>query len=252
MRFRQLCELARLFNGESAWPVTTLQILESVDRDTGCTSCELQESRFLLRIPSTNTLDCSKKRTSVKLSASIATGRRFHAQDEEDEQEKDMEGCQKGEGELEFRSKYLPEIDNDLVRLGIASIIGMLLPVVNVNIGDTADEQLQFSFVKDVDKILRDQLVEAIHIGAELLLDSFLDPPFREETRCQRQRAHVIDIGGKGLRGTNSTYSCLFAFVTGIFRPSGFRSISSVSPNRSSSVEKAMSRSSTSFSLPSH
>lgn len=48
----------------------------------------------------------------------------------------------------------------------------MLLPILDVNIGHTADEELELTLVKDVDELLRDELVEAAHEGLELLLDA--------------------------------------------------------------------------------
>jgi len=60
---RQMGDFAGLFNREASWSVTSLQILESVDRYTGCSSGVLQETRFLLRIPSTNTLETTISRS---------------------------------------------------------------------------------------------------------------------------------------------------------------------------------------------
>jgi hypothetical protein len=48
-----------------------------------------------------------------------------------------------------------PEVLDNLVVLGVATVIGVLLPVVDVDICDTTDEQLEFTFVKNVDKIGR-------------------------------------------------------------------------------------------------
>ena len=57
----------------------------------------------------------------------------------------------------------------------------MLLPVVDIDIGDTTNEQLQLAFIEDVDQILRDQLVKTIYEGVELLFHPLLDPPFGEK-----------------------------------------------------------------------
>jgi hypothetical protein len=43
----------------------------------------------------------------------------------------------------------------------VTTVIGVFLPVVHVNVGNTANQQLKFTFVKDVDEVLRDELVEA-------------------------------------------------------------------------------------------
>ena len=75
----------------------------------------------------------------------------------------------------------LPEILDDLVRLRVAAIIGMLLPVLNVDVCDTADQELEFALVEDVDQIRRNKLVEAGDEGVELFLDTLLDAPFDHE-----------------------------------------------------------------------
>ena len=53
----------------------------------------------------------------------------------------------------------------------------MLLPVVNINVCYATDEELEFTFVKDVDKIRGDELVEALHKGIELFVDTLLNAP---------------------------------------------------------------------------
>lgn len=45
---------------------------------------------------------------------------------------------------------YLPEILYDRVEFGVASVVGMLLPVLDVDVGDTADQKLEFTLVEDV------------------------------------------------------------------------------------------------------
>lgn len=44
-----------------------------------------------------------------------------------------------------------PEVLDDFVVLRVAAVVGMLLPVVDVDVCDTADQQLEFAFVEDVD-----------------------------------------------------------------------------------------------------
>ena len=56
MTLRQLRLLPRLLNGEPPGPVTTLQILEPIDRDPTGSGRELQESRLLLGIPGSDAL----------------------------------------------------------------------------------------------------------------------------------------------------------------------------------------------------
>ena len=48
---------------------------------------------------------------------------------------------------------YLPEVLDDGILLVVATIIGVLGPVVDINFGDTTDEQLELTLIKDVDKI---------------------------------------------------------------------------------------------------
>jgi len=58
----------------------------------------------------------------------------------------------------------------------------VLLPVINIDIGNTADEQFKFSFIKDVDKISWDELVETRDESIELFFDARLDLPCREQS----------------------------------------------------------------------
>lgn len=48
-----------------------------------------------------------------------------------------------------------PEVLNHLIVLGVATVIRVLLPVVNVDICNTTDEQLELTFVKNVYEIRR-------------------------------------------------------------------------------------------------
>lgn len=111
----------------------------------------------------------------------------------------------------------------------------MLLPVLDVDICDPPNKKFEFALVEDIDKVLGNQLVESGYEGLELLLDSFLNAPFCDETiklakNCSRKVMY-----------TYSTYSRLFSFVTSISSPPGFISMLTVSPNLSSSVEKVSS-----------
>lgn len=58
----------------------------------------------------------------------------------------------------------------------------MLLPVINVNISDTTDEELELALIEDVDQINRDELVESRNKGLELFVHALLNAPFRDET----------------------------------------------------------------------
>lgn len=130
VRLRERSRVTRLLNGKPSGTIGSLQILESVDRDTGGTSSELEKTGLLLGIPGADDL---------------------------------------------------PEVLNNLILLLVAAVIGVLLPVFHIDIGDTTNEQLEFTLVKDVDEIGGNKLVEARHEGIELLLDTLHDLPFRNQ-----------------------------------------------------------------------
>lgn len=75
----------------------------------------------------------------------------------------------------------LPEILDDLVLLLVTAVVGVLLPVVNVDVGDTTDEELKLALIEDVDKIRWDQLVEAGHESVELFLNTLHNLPFSNQ-----------------------------------------------------------------------
>ena len=144
-----MIRLASLFNCESSRPITTLQILETIDRNTRGTSRELQETRLLLGIPAANAF---------------------------------------------------PEVLDDLVILCVATVISVFLPVFDVNVCDTANKQLELTFVEDVYKICGDQLVETRDEGLELFFDTFLNAPFRNESKhvstfsWKHAVGHLLDV----------------------------------------------------------
>ena len=92
----------------------------------------------------------------------------------------------------------LPEVLDHLVRFRVAPVICMLLPVLHVDIRDTANEQFEFAFVKNVDEIRGNKLVEAGDEGIELLFHSFLDPPFRHKAWAVSKRNGIRDFGEVG------------------------------------------------------
>jgi hypothetical protein len=106
---------------------------------------------------------------------------------------------------------YLPEVLYDRIALGVATIISVLLPVVDIDVCYATDEQLELTLVEDVDEIGGNELVEALNKGVKLFI-----------------------ANGK----TYSTYSFLFSFVTSMSLPPSLRSTITFSPNRSSSTEK--------------
>lgn len=73
---------------------------------------------------------------------------------------------------------HLPEVLDDLVRLRVAAVVGVLLPVLDVDVGDTADQELELALVEDIDEIRGNKLVEAGDEGVELFFDALLDAPF--------------------------------------------------------------------------
>jgi len=123
-------DLTSLFNGESSWAVTTLKILEAVDRDSARSGCELQETTLLLRVP---------------------------------------------------RSNDLPEVLNNFVLLLVTAVVRVFLPVVNVDVSDTANKQLELALVKDIDEIGRNQFVETCYESIKLFFDPFGNLPLGDK-----------------------------------------------------------------------
>lgn len=84
------------------------------------------------------------------------------------------------------RFTYLPEVLDHRVALGVAAVVCVLLPVVDIDVCYATNEELELTFVKDVDKIRRNELVEALHKGVELLVDTLLNTPLcYEPGTCQ-------------------------------------------------------------------
>ena len=76
---------------------------------------------------------------------------------------------------------YLPEVLYHGIAFGVTAVVGVLLPVVDIDICDTANEQLKLTLIEDVDQVGRDELVEALHKGIELLIDTLLNAPFGDK-----------------------------------------------------------------------
>ena len=72
----------------------------------------------------------------------------------------------------------LPEVLDNLVVLRVPAVVGVLLPVLDVDVGDTADQQLELALVEDVDQIRGNEFVETAQERVELLFDALLDAPF--------------------------------------------------------------------------
>jgi hypothetical protein len=75
-----------------------------------------------------------------------------------------------------------PEVLDDFIVFRVAAVVGVFLPVLDVNVCYAADEQLEFALVEDVDKVRGNQLVEAGDEGLKLLFDALLDAPFGDES----------------------------------------------------------------------
>ena len=212
MRFGQSLVRTWFLNREPSGTVTPLQILKTVDRYTRGAGCELQQSGLLLRVPTTYAL-------WNKISNIL--------------------------GVKEFIT-YSPKVPNDLILLGVPSVVCMLLPVFNINVCDASNEQFQFTFIEDVDEIWWDELVEAGNKCVELFFYSLLDSPLGDKPATGQPR--IKERNNFGI--SYSMYSFLFSFVTSMFLPLGFKSIVWISPKLSSSVENVGSITpSISFSL---
>lgn len=72
----------------------------------------------------------------------------------------------------------LPKVLDNFIILSVSTVIGVLLPIFNINIGDSANEKFEFALVKDIDEVGGDEFVKASDEGVELFGDSFLDAPF--------------------------------------------------------------------------
>jgi hypothetical protein len=77
---------------------------------------------------------------------------------------------------------YLPEVLYDRIALGVATVVSMLLPVVDIDVCYATDEQLELTLIEDVDEVGRDELVEALNKGVKLLIDTLLNAPLCNES----------------------------------------------------------------------
>jgi hypothetical protein len=72
----------------------------------------------------------------------------------------------------------LPEILDDFILFLVSAVVGVLLPVFDIDIGNASNEKLEFTFVEDVYQVGRDEFVETSDKRIELLLNTLLDLPF--------------------------------------------------------------------------
>ena len=74
-----------------------------------------------------------------------------------------------------------PEIPYNLILFSVTSVICMFLPILYIDVCNTTDEKFQLPFIKYIDKIRGNKLVEACHKSVELCLNSLLYPPFSDK-----------------------------------------------------------------------
>lgn len=130
---------------------------------------------------------------------------------------------------------YLPEVLDHRITFSVAAVVGVLLPVLDIDVCNSANEEFELTLVEDVDQIRGDELVEALHEGVELFVNTLLNAPL-----CDEPAKGLVSVAclRSGASETHSTYSFLFSFVTSISLPPSFRSTTTFSPKRSSSTEK--------------
>jgi hypothetical protein len=89
---------------------------------------------------------------------------------------------------------------DDLVVRCVSTVIGVFLPILDVDICDPPNKKFKFALIEDIDKVLRNQLVEAGYESLELLLNSFLNTPFCDKTIKLAQEllaegdAHLLNV----------------------------------------------------------
>lgn len=102
---------------------------------------------------------------------------------------------------------YLPKVLYHGILLVVPAVVGVLHPIIDVNLGNTTDEQLQLPLVKHIDKICRYELVEALDKGVELLLYTLLNTPFRHKP------AKYVSIGSQNKAGQDGNILDVFLLV---------------------------------------
>jgi hypothetical protein len=87
-----------------------------------------------------------------------------------------------------------PKVLNYFVVLSVSAVVGMLLPILDVNVCNTTNQQLKLALVKDIDQICRNEFMETTDEVLELFFDTLLNTPFRDESR-NRMLAFFLRIG---------------------------------------------------------
>lgn len=97
----------------------------------------------------------------------------------------------------------------------------MLFPVFHINVCDASNKQFQFTLIKNIDKVWRDEFIEAGNECVELFFHSFLDSPFGDKPVITQPRLKE----GNDVSAAYSMYSFLFSLVTSMSLPLGFKSM---------------------------
>jgi hypothetical protein len=91
---------------------------------------------------------------------------------------------------------YLPEVLDHRIALGVATVVGVLLPVVDIDVCYATDEQLELTLIEDVDEIGGNELVEALNKGVKLFIDPLLNAPLRDEPVSSVSKSRLINVTG--------------------------------------------------------
>lgn len=93
-------------------------------------------------------------------------------------------GCKLQQARLQLgipRADAPPEVLYHLIGFRVAPVVGILHPILNIDVYGAPHQELEFALVQDLDEIRGDEFVETGHEGGELLFDALLQAPFGEE-----------------------------------------------------------------------
>ena len=76
-----------------------------------------------------------------------------------------------------------PEVLHHFVAFLVTAVVGVLLPVINIDIGDTPNQEFELPLVEDIDQLGRNELVEAGYESIELFFDAGLDLPLCHKSK---------------------------------------------------------------------
>jgi hypothetical protein len=68
----------------------------------------------------------------------------------------------------------------------------VFLPIIHIDFCNTTNQQFKLTFIKDVDKILGNQLVESFLEGFELFFDTLGNTPFGDKTGKTKYRMNPL------------------------------------------------------------